>query len=262
MHILLTNDDGLHAPGINTLANELAKFHNVTIVAPDRERSANSHALTIQESIRCDEFPSPFENVRQLALSGTPVDCVKMGLEYFLKDNMPQLVISGINNGYNLGSDVLYSGTVAAAMEASFFSIPSIAVSMYRYESLRCFHTAEYINTLIEKVIVGEKYKGILNINVPPLGDISLENTVVVPQGVQKYENVIATKEDDQGHTVYWLAGTIDNRGATAAEDVGAIRHSVVTMTPLWWYQTDEKHLSGLTACVGNKKNNHIYKNI
>ena len=132
MHILLTNDDGLRAKGIQILKTEMAAYADrVTVVAPSGERSAASHSLTIHRALYCRELPQK-DNVREILVSGTPVDCVKMAVEYFLAEHKPDLIISGINNGYNLGSDVLYSGTVAAAMEGPYYHIPSMAVSMAR----------------------------------------------------------------------------------------------------------------------------------
>ena len=130
MHILLTNDDGLKAPGLQTLKRELASHDcRLTVVAPNGQRSAASHSMTINKALYCrDESTVP--GIREIAVSGTPVDCVKMAMEYFLKDDKPDLIISGINDGYNLGSDVLYSGTVSAAMEGPYYGLPAFAVSM------------------------------------------------------------------------------------------------------------------------------------
>ena len=129
MHILLTNDDGLKAPGLQTLKRELASHDcRLTVVAPNGQRSAASHSMTINKALYCRD-ESTVQGIREIAVSGTPVDCVKMAMEYFLKEDKPDLIISGINDGYNLGSDVLYSGTVSAAMEGPYYGMPAFAVS-------------------------------------------------------------------------------------------------------------------------------------
>ena len=139
MHILLTNDDGVQAQGLQVLKRELAKFgYTLTVVAPSGQRSAASHSLTIRKALYSRDVTEPGSAIREIAVSGTPVDCVKMALEYFLKDHKPDLIISGINDGYNLGSDVLYSGTVSAAMEGPYYQVPAIAVSMLNMTEDRC----------------------------------------------------------------------------------------------------------------------------
>ena len=152
MHILLTNDDGLKALGLQTLKRELSA-HNcrLTVVAPNGQRSAASHSMSINKALYCQELPREKEGIREIAVSGTPVDCVKMALEYFLKDDQPDLIISGINDGYNLGSDVLYSGTVSAAMEGPYYGLPAFAVSMKDMTEERCVETARLVWQLIQK---------------------------------------------------------------------------------------------------------------
>ncbi len=254
MHILLTNDDGIEAPGIAAAARALAQLGRVTIVAPDRERSANSHALTIRSPLYRTDHGSTDRRVRRIALSGTPVDCVKMALDHLLAEDLPDVIVSGINNGYNLGSDVIYSGTVAAAMEGGFYGIPAIAVSMPRFDEQRAEETALFVRQCIESIVAAQGFSGVLNINVPPRGEISFANAVVVPQGIQKYNNVIAEKIDEKGMTSYWLAGEIDGRCGTDREDVGAIRNQVVTLTPLRWIQTDHGQLDILKKYVRKAK--------
>ena len=180
MHILLTNDDGLKAPGLQTLKRELASHDcRLTVVAPNGQRSAASHSMTINKALYCrDESTVP--GIREIAVSGTPVDCVKMAMEYFLKDDKPDLIISGINDGYNLGSDVLYSGTVSAAMEGPYYGLPAFAVSMLGMTDERCVQTAHLVWDLVQKLIVKGRFPGIVNVNVPPEGDISLDNVRVV----------------------------------------------------------------------------------
>ena len=133
MHILMCNDDGILADGLRQLATYLSQYYRVTVVAPATEQSAKSHALTTEIPLKLDAYNGEDENPRLYALTGTPSDCMKFGLSYLLADDMPDLVISGINHGFNLGSDVLYSGTVSAAMESAFYGIPGLALSVERY---------------------------------------------------------------------------------------------------------------------------------
>lgn len=250
MHILLTNDDGLKAPGLQTLKRELASHDcRLTVVAPNGQRSAASHSMTINKALYCrDESTVP--GIREIAVSGTPVDCVKMAMEYFLKDDKPDLIISGINDGYNLGSDVLYSGTVSAAMEGPYYGLPAFAVSMLGMTEERCVQTAHLVWDLVQKLIVKGRFPGIVNVNVPPEGDISLDNARVVPQTVQIYHNVIAEKRDLDGSVCYHIVGDIDMTTAPEDSDVACIRQGHIALTPLKWQQTADRVIDHLKGCL------------
>lgn len=239
MHILLTNDDGLQARGLQVLKRELAAFaEQITVVAPTGQRSAASHSMTINRDLYCREAEQTLPHVREIAVSGTPVDCVKMAMEYFLVDKHPNLIISGINDGYNLGSDVLYSGTVSAAMEGPYYQVPAMAVSMRDMTDERCTQTARLVIAVIESVFVKGNFPGVLNVNIPPSGEISLKNARVVPQTVQIYHNIIAEKEDIDGSACYRIVGDIDMETAPENTDVACIRQGHVALTPLRWQQT------------------------
>ena len=239
MHILLTNDDGQRAPGLQILKKELiAAGYAVTVVAPNGQRSAASHSMTINKALYCKDVTPAGASVREIAVSGTPVDCVKMAMEYFLADHKPDLIISGINNGYNLGSDVLYSGTVSAAMEGPYYQVPAIAVSMNVIEEERCIRTGRLVCDMIQHIICGGRYPGILNVNIPPKGPICLANARVVPQTVQIYHNVIAEKKDIDGSICYHIVGDIDMESAPSNSDVAAVRSNHIAITPLCWRQT------------------------
>lgn len=168
MHILLTNDDGITAKGLSILEEVVATVADkVTVVAPEGQRSAASHAMSINKDLYLKRITSPLHNVTKYSLDGTPVDCVKTAMEFILKKDRPDLIISGINNGYNLGSDVLYSGTVSAAMEGPYYLTPAVAVSIGKMNEGRARQTAKLVMQLIERVIFTGKFPGILNINVP-----------------------------------------------------------------------------------------------
>lgn len=251
MHILLTNDDGVRAQGLQTLKRELAACgHRLTVAAPNGQRSAASHSMSINKPLYCQELAQEDAQIREIAISGTPVDCVKMAMEYFLVDDRPQLLISGINNGYNLGSDVLYSGTVSAAMEGPYYQVPAIAVSMYPMETERCVQTAHLVQQLIEKVMIKGKFPGILNVNVPLQGEISLDNIRVVPQTIQIYHNVIEPRKDKDGSICYHIVGDIDMEGAPANSDVAAVRQGHIAVTPLKWQQTAIAAIDDVKSCL------------
>ena len=251
MHILLTNDDGVRAQGLQILKRELAACgHRLTIAAPNGQRSAASHSMSINKPLYCREIAQDDTQIREIAISGTPVDCVKMAMEYFLRGDRPQLLLSGINNGYNLGSDVLYSGTVSAAMEGPYYQIPAIAASMYPMDAERCAQTARLIQQLIEKVIIKGKFPGILNVNVPPEGEISLGNIRVVPQTVQIYHNVIEPRQDKDGSICYHIVGDIDMDGAPDNSDVAAVRQGHIAVTPLKWQQTAMAAIDDIKICL------------
>lgn len=251
MHILLTNDDGVQALGLQILKTELSRLgYKLTVVAPSSQRSAASHSLTIRKALYSREVSMPDSPVREIAISGTPVDCVKMALEYFLAENKPDLIISGINDGYNLGSDVLYSGTVSAAMEGPYYQTPSIAVSMIHMTAERCVRTALLVHDIIQQVIVRGRYPGILNVNIPPEGEISLANAKVVGQAVQIYHNVIAEKKDIDGALCYKIIGDIDMEHAPKDSDVYCIGQGHVSITPLKWQQTATASIDHIRECL------------
>ena len=251
MHILLTNDDGLKALGLQTLKRELSA-HNcrLTVVAPNGQRSAASHSMSINKALYCQELPREKEGIREIAVSGTPVDCVKMALEYFLKDDQPDLIISGINDGYNLGSDVLYSGTESAAMEGPYYGLPAFAVSMKDMTEERCVETARLVWQLIQKITLQGRFPGIVNVNVPPQGEISLKNVRITSQTVQIYHNVIAEKRDLDGSICYRIVGDIDMETAPPDSDVASVRDGHIALTPLKWQQTAERSLDHLKGAL------------
>lgn len=242
MHILITNDDGLWAPGINDLARELAKTHRVTMVAPRQEQSAKSHAITIEIPIYMKPDSEKGENPMRYCVSGTPVDCMKFALSHLLANDLPDLVISGINHGFNLGSDALYSGTVSAAMEAMFYGIPALALSIERYSPERMQEILPFIGEFIDKIYVKGQYQGLLNVNFPKKGVVDWAHTKVLNQGLQRYYDVIDARSDRKKRKYYWIGGTLgfDDGEHT---DVGAIKHGYITVVPLTWVQEDTKNL-------------------
>lgn len=260
MNILVSNDDGVFALGIRTLANALAKAgHTVTVVCPDRERSATGHGLTLHRPLRVEAAEGVFDSeVAAWACSGTPSDCVKLALDAVLPEP-PDFVIAGINHGANLGTDVLYSGTVSAAMEGVLENIPAIAISLasFAYKNFR--PAAQFAVQLVSQLEQHPLNLPILlNVNIPPVPATDIKGVVIARQGIRRYHDQFEKRIDPRGKTYYWLAGEIideveldlavphraDDEGEALEKeimalrtqfvaDVRAIKENKVTVTPL-----------------------------
>ena len=191
LKILLSNDDGVHAEGLHTLANALKPFADIIIVAPDRNRSGASNSLTLEQALRVTKIA---ENT--YSVQGTPTDCVHFALNELMKDDLPDLVLSGINHGANLGDDVLYSGTVAAAMEGHFLGVQSIALSLVGKQN---FATAAQVTRL----------------------------------GARHHAEDMIKQKDPRGHDIYWLGPPGKEQDAGNGTDFYAVEHGYVSVTPL-----------------------------
>lgn len=236
LKILISNDDGIYANGLQTLADELSKQYEVYVVAPDRERSAMGHALTLHKPIRIDEVEMKYPVVKAFSTSGTPSDCVKLALNALLKDVQIDLVVSGINHGPNLGSDVIYSGTVSAALEGAIHGIPSIAVSLVNgSDKLANFsHGAEFIAEFIPKAMkVGIPAKSILNVNIPAVSRHHFAGVEIAELGTRMYTDSYERRVDPRGGVYYWLAGEVIETGEPEGTDVAAIRNNMVAVSPV-----------------------------
>jgi len=273
MNFLVSNDDGIFALGVQTLANTLAiAGHQVTVVCPDRERSATGHGLTLHDPIRAEVVESAFHaSVRAWACSGTPSDCVKLALGTLL-ESPPDMVLSGINHGANLGTDVLYSGTVSAAMEGVLEGIPSIAFSLASYSSHGFQPAADFANKLATHL-----YKHplpqitLLSVNIPAVPHQDIAGVAMTRQGIRRYFDVFEKRLDPRGKIYYWLSGEVieDTDDAEPASlemaslkaagvelewfwqaptDVWAIRQNYITITPLQYNLTCA---SGLVSLQG-----------
>lgn len=238
MRILLTNDDGIWAEGIRVLASVLSEKADVYIVAPDRERSASSHSITFHKPLRVEVVSLPkIKNAWKV--DGTPSDCVKIALNNIL-DFKPDLLVSGINRGPNLGCDVLYSGTVSAAIEGFINDVPSVAVSMAAYEDIIYEPAAEFIRDNCETFagIKGLNFS-VLNINFPNIAAEEVKGRLITKLGDRRYDNTYDVRKDPRGKEYYWLAGDVlnstdaDFSEAAVVGDVDAVEHKYVSMTPL-----------------------------
>ena len=232
MKILLTNDDGIEAKGIQILKEILqAKGHDIYIVAPLVEKSAASHSLTIREPLRIKQF-----DTNSWAVSGTPVDCVIMAFEHILKDvENIDLVISGINAGQNLGDDILYSGTVGAAIEAMCVGYKAIAISTTSYKNQNYHTAAETLAMLIEKGIyqlIGSRE--VLNINVPNIELNEIKGYKITRSGYRRYQNILHHQKDHRQNDIFWIGGE-DPIWEFYHEDIDAkvIDDNYVSISPL-----------------------------
>ena len=254
MKLLISNDDGIFALGIRTLANTLAEAgHDVSVVCPDRERSATGHGLTLHDPIRAEVVESVFHpSVKAWASSGTPSDCVKLGI-WALLDSPPDYVLSGINHGANLGTDILYSGTVSAAMEGVIEGIPGIAFSLTSFTNRDFQPAANFAKLLLDRL--GKKplpQLMLLNVNVPPVEWDAIAGVAITRQGIRRYFDVFEKRIDPRGKTYYWLTGEVQEEIEPQTHaflppeiltDVEAIRKNCITITPL---QYDLTYGSGL----------------
>ncbi len=250
MHILLTNDDGYRAVGIRMLARKLSAFARVTVYAPLEQKSTCSSSMTLRTCIRVRKIKREIEDVPVFAVDGTTADCCKIALCSALKDDMPDMIVSGMNYGYNVGSDFLYSGTVAGALESIFFNIPAMAVSLDKnadaaIREKACGFAAE----AVQKIFIDKGFRGILNMNIPTMETISWDKVRVSKLGIQQYDDPITASLDPEGNSIYWIGGKMKSEAAED-EDVSLVPRGFITMTPLTWNATDEKSVAPLKQII------------
>ena len=257
MNILVSNDDGIFALGLRTLAMALAEAgHQVTVVAPDRERSATGHGLTIHQPLRAESIEDVFSpEIKAWSCSGTPADCVKIALGALL-ETPPDLVVSGINHGANLGTDILYSGTVSAAMEGVMEGIPSIAFSLTSYTSKAFVTAGKFAQILVAQLAKDPLPEMmLLNVNVPSVDWSEVAGVLVTRQGLRRYFDSFQKRVDPRGKTYYWLAGEaieeIDQPvnpllPPHVLTDVQGIQQNYITITPLQYNLTSVAGINSL----------------
>lgn len=223
--ILVTNDDGIHSPGLKALAEALKDTGEVSVIAPDRERSAAGHSLTLHKPLRATETAPGWYEV-----NGTPTDCVTLGVTGMLKEK-PKLVVSGINLGANLGDDITYSGTVSAAVEGTLLGIPSIAVSavepIQQYLNEAGMFAARLAMFVLER---GLPQDTLLNVNVPAS---DVKGIAITRQGKRSYNELIVEKIDPRGKTYYWIGGGEPTWELLGGTDYEAITEGKISITPL-----------------------------
>jgi 5'-nucleotidase len=235
MHILVSNDDGINAPGIAALAAAMLPFGQVTVIAPKENRSAIGHRKTMHKPLRIDPVPFPVEGVRAYATSETPSDSVAVALLGFVKDPI-DLVVSGINRGANMGQDLTYSGTVSAAFEAVIWHKPAIAFSLVDHSENADYSAAAAI---ARQIVALGLYRDLppltlLNVNVPALPLEQIKGFKVVRQGLRTYNDTLITRIDPYGRPYYWIGGEAPS-GDTTEEgtDLWATHNGYVSLTPI-----------------------------
>ncbi len=236
-HLLVTNDDGVHAAGLAALAEALGELGEVWVIAPEREQSACGHALTLHRPLRAVPVGE-----RRFAVNGTPSDCVNLGVLGFMPEP-PALVVAGINHGGNLGDDVTYSGTVSAAMEATLLGVPAIAVSLLDGGDLA--DAAAVAKLVAMRVLVsGLPRKTLLNVNVPPRAPRGIRLTRL---GHRVYSDRIVEQSDPRGRTHYWIGGGAPTWEELDGTDMGAIHEGYVAVTPVHLDLTNHAALTRLS---------------
>jgi 5'-nucleotidase len=242
---LVTNDDGVSAEGIQALAAGVSGIGDVVVVAPDRERSAAGHSLTLHHPLRATELSRD-----RYVVDGTPTDCVHWGTHYLLRDRKPDVILSGINFGLNLGDDVTYSGTVSAAFEGVILGIPSIAISQevapgFSFDAAACFARDLALAVLENPLRPGT----LLNVNVPA-GDV--RGVRAVKMGRRIYQEGVLEKLDPRGKKYYWIGAAPPAGEPDAGTDLWAITEKFISVTPLHLDLTDYEALETLDALVAS----------
>lgn len=247
MKLLLTNDDGVNAKGIYALAKELEKYHEVIIVAPHTQKSACGHSITITKPIIVKEVKLEGLKSKSYSLEGTPADCVRVGINKLVEGKI-DMVLSGINYGSNLGTDVIYSGTVSAAIEAAICKIPSMAVSMdinrgeYENYEISAKYASEILKISIENHVKNDM---VLNVNVPALSKDEIKGIKVCSVGNRLYDNCYIEETDENGDTVIEITGEVRDEHIDKTDTFYA-KEGYVTVTPLHYDLTNFKILNNV----------------
>ncbi|MDH5541774.1 MAG: 5'/3'-nucleotidase SurE [Nitrospinota bacterium] len=246
MRILLTNDDGINAPGIRALHNELKNIGEVVVVAPDKEQSAVGHAITIADPLRVREV---FQNGDSLgfAVDGTPADCVKIAVKAIMKEK-PDIVVSGINQGGNFATNIIYSGTVSAATEGTILGIPSIAFSMDSFLN-RDFSKAVKHAVEITKQVVGKPMPEgtLLNVNIPA-PEVEVKGIKVCRQSSFTFRVTFDKRHDPRGLDYYWQGGDMNLDDPDPETDIRALKDGYITITPIKYDLTNYDFLESVRS--------------
>jgi len=238
LKILITNDDGIRSEGLIALAREISKIADITVISPDRERSATGHAITMHKPLRVEQVEIPNCQALGWMVNGTPSDCIKLGLEALL-DFTPDLVLSGINRGPNLGTDVIYSGTVSAAIEAALSGVPSLAFSITGKNANNFKDAAIYAKKICLQVIDNIfPNNTLLNVNIPSITSKDIRGVAITHLGTIRYRNSFDRRIDPRGRVYYWLAGESIENSNDVGSDVWAIKNNYISITPLFFDMT------------------------
>jgi len=245
--ILVTNDDGITSRGIAALREAAEDLGRVVVIAPETEKSAVGHSITLSDPIRIRELPKE-DGVKGFAIGGTPADCVKLAVRALL-DRTPDLILSGINHGANVGMSVMYSGTVSAATEGVILGIPSIAISLDSWTSNDFTYAGKIAKQFAVKVLKNGLDKGVaLNINVPSVPEDEVKGIMLTRQGQSFYEETFDRRTDPKKRTYYWMDGFLVQPDKDQDVDDVAITENYVSVTPLHFNLTHNESLTNLAS--------------
>lgn len=246
-NILVSNDDGIDAPGIWALVQELKKIAPVIVVAPDKQQSAVGHAITMNYPLRAIPFRKNNEFFGY-AVEGTPADAVKLGVRFLLKEP-PDMIISGINHGSNTAINIIYSGTVSAATEGTILGIPSIAVSLTTYDEPDFSYAAKFAARLALLVAERGLPEGtLLNVNVPAVSENQIKGVVLTKQGSSKWDDTFDVRRDPANREYFWLTGKMEVTDSDADADQIAIQSGYISITPIHYDLTDRAMLATMKS--------------
>ncbi|MBI4547718.1 MAG: 5'/3'-nucleotidase SurE [Ignavibacteriae bacterium] len=237
-HILVSNDDGIDAPGIYALVNELKKLGAVTVVAPDKQRSAVGHAITMNYPLRVSKFYKN-GNFFGYAVEGTPADSVKIAVRTVLPQK-PDILISGVNHGSNTAINIIYSGTVSAATEGTVLGIPSIAISLTTYDKPDFRVAAKFARSLAELVLEkGLPEDTLLNVNVPPVKAKEIRGVRITRQGKTRWDDTFDIRRDPNDKEYFWLTGKLEIVDSSEETDQIAVMNNYISITPIHFDMTN-----------------------
>ena len=242
--ILVTNDDGINAPGIRSLIRIMRKLGDVVVVAPDSPRSAQSHAITVSEPLRLRPIEET-DGYREYSCNGTPVDCVKLGTKIVLRGN-PDLLVSGINHGSNASINVVYSGTMAAVIEAAIDRIPAIGFSLNDYSSHAEFqHSEKYVEEISKGVLERGLPDGVcLNVNIPKISDEEIKGIKICRQAMGSWVEEFDERKDPRGRDYYWITGVFSNPDHREGTDTWAMDKNYIAVVPMMFDLTAHEAIS------------------
>ena len=230
--ILITNDDGYQSKGIKSLLDSVKDLGKIVLVAPDRPQSGMGHAISVNKPIRCYKT-AIFSSINAYCCTGTPVDCIKMGL-FLLKGEKPDLILSGINHGSNVSTNVLYSGTMSAAVEGALAGIPSVGYSLTDYSEDADFDYSMKIVRLISKKVMKEGLRlgTCLNVNIPNVKEDKIKGIKACRQGKAFWDDTFDHRKDPLGKDYYWLTGSFGSKELSSDTDINYLENNYVTIVP------------------------------
>ncbi|MBW1852435.1 MAG: 5'/3'-nucleotidase SurE [Deltaproteobacteria bacterium] len=249
MKILLTNDDGIYAPGLFALYEALITDYEVHVVAPESEMSAVGHAITLTLPLRVQEVKRN-GSFFGYAITGTPADCVKIAVQELLEEP-PDIILSGINLGANVGVNILYSGTVSAATEGAFLGVKSAAISLNTRVNPDFRFAARFSKEIIRFMTENDLQSGTaLNVNIPPIPPDDIAGVCITRQGTARFKECFERRNDPRGNTYYWLSGETPVEDGNPDTDSMALKENKITITPVHYDLTCDKELIRLRTCV------------